>query len=378
LGRQEIKMGQEIALLNSDDTFSAQQGTNGAAHVASNVFDVSQTPTITTLSGGSHSSAAVTAGTMYRVDSDVNVHLLSSLTSSVYGATLDASSDGYRTASVDLSTNTELDFLDTTSAGMVCQFWGSITSDIASLHRVITFGQASGEFLDFQINQDSGGNWKVIASVYESGVQVINAQGVTSTAHDSNEHMFTFLLDRSATRFAVYVDKVKIHDDTGITDTGAGLNLSTTGQRLGIGVTNGGAALFGGTMWDLQLYNTALTEAQIFARVDAGIPTSVSDLVQDTISGANLKYWISFQNYSSWATATEPEPMSGYGDTTIPFAVVGTPTLGLKTGGSQATTTNSSRVLAGVPEVIKTGATDTFLNMYSSGGSSGDVRLTKI
>jgi len=26
-------MGQEIALLNSDDTFSAQQGTNGAAHV---------------------------------------------------------------------------------------------------------------------------------------------------------------------------------------------------------------------------------------------------------------------------------------------------------------------------------------------------------
>jgi len=33
-------MGQEIALLNSDDTFSAQKGTNGAAHVQSQAGSV--------------------------------------------------------------------------------------------------------------------------------------------------------------------------------------------------------------------------------------------------------------------------------------------------------------------------------------------------
>jgi len=348
-------------------------------HVAAAEFDVSKVPIVASLNGGNHVSVPVTAGALYRVDSDINVHLKSSISSALFGATLDDGADGYRVTSVDFSANSEFNILSTTSDAVTYQWWGAISVDRQYKHRALTLGGGSNSLLSIEINRDTGEFWQLgIVLKDTNGVNVLNEDIITTTVSDGAEHCFTYIIDRANTRCAVYVDKTKIYDSVAVVDTGESVDFTIPAQNLGIGTTSSGAAYYGGNINDCQLYDVVLTESQINARVDNGAPLSTADLVMDAATVNNLKFWLSFQNFSIWDDPTEPQPVAGYGGANLVFTKIGTPTIALQTGGVAATPLNSSRILAGNPEVIKIGATDTFLNLYSLGGSAGFVRLTEV
>jgi len=345
------------------------------------VVDAGTATQTATVAAGEHTSIAIALPGYYRVDPDMDIYVKGSDASALYGAELTADTDMYSTTAGSLAAQTGLDF---GAASFSVELWLNLSTPTPTSARPLSFGGSGAAQLALYFSNTSATNIRVGSILTGNGNVAINDDSAAGDlgadyplSSQLRHYVVTFERASGAGTGTVtyYIDATQVRQDTwteAAIPTSFDLTSVTGTGRLVIGGTIGANAEWDGRIEDIKFYSTLLTLAQVQARNNAGplrnaaVPIDAADL--------SLIWWINFQQSGSWADATKPECVSGYGNAVF-ASLVGSPAITERTGGTIATASDN-KIYAGKPEVVV--VNNDYLSVYSDSLSAGNVRLTKV